>query len=122
MADEPLSFKEMCATFDVTPRTLRYYEYIELLSPIKEGRARYLRAARTGADDADHARPPLRLLRSKRSANGCCSTTRRGLRSRYLVWIDLANRQLAELEKQRADLDETIRDLKALRDRTAESL
>ncbi|MBC7143102.1 MAG: MerR family transcriptional regulator, partial [Rhodobacteraceae bacterium] len=40
----------------------------------------------------------------------------------YLVWIDLANRQLAALEKQRAELDDTIRDLKALRDRTAESL
>jgi hypothetical protein len=28
-----LSFKEMCAKFEVTPRTLRYYEYIELLAP-----------------------------------------------------------------------------------------
>src|SRR3990167_6993774 len=41
MADVRLSFKEMCAKFDVTPRTLRYYEYIELLSPEKEGRARF---------------------------------------------------------------------------------
>jgi DNA-binding transcriptional MerR regulator len=31
----------MCARFDVTPRTLRHYEYIELLSPEREGRARY---------------------------------------------------------------------------------
>lgn len=32
MTDETrLSFKEMCAKFEVTPRTLRYYEYIELL-------------------------------------------------------------------------------------------
>ena len=36
-----LSFKEMCAKFDVTPRTLRYYEYIELLFPEREGRARF---------------------------------------------------------------------------------
>jgi DNA-binding transcriptional MerR regulator len=41
MPDEELSFKEMCARFDVTPRTLRHYEYIELLSPHREGRARY---------------------------------------------------------------------------------
>ncbi|NBT31783.1 MAG: MerR family transcriptional regulator, partial [Rhodobacteraceae bacterium] len=27
MPDMRLSFKEMCAKFDVTPRTLRYYEY-----------------------------------------------------------------------------------------------
>ena len=40
MTETRLSFKEMCARFDVTPRTLRYYEYIELLAPEKEGRAR----------------------------------------------------------------------------------
>ena len=33
MGDIRLTFKEMCAKFEVTPRTLRYYEYIELLSP-----------------------------------------------------------------------------------------
>lgn len=38
---EYIGFKEMCARFDVTPRTLRYYEYIELLSPRKEGRSRF---------------------------------------------------------------------------------
>ena len=41
MTDVRHSFKEMCAKFDVTPRTLRYYEYIELLDPEKEGRARF---------------------------------------------------------------------------------
>jgi Predicted transcriptional regulators len=41
MTDTRLSFKEMCARFDVTPRTLRYYEYIELLQPERDGRARY---------------------------------------------------------------------------------
>jgi DNA-binding transcriptional MerR regulator len=41
MPDTRLSFKEMCAKFAVTPRTLRYYEYIELLQPDKEGRSRF---------------------------------------------------------------------------------
>ncbi|MEM1235749.1 MAG: MerR family transcriptional regulator [Pseudomonadota bacterium] len=41
MAEMRLSFKEMCARFDVTPRTLRYYEYIELLAPEREGRSRF---------------------------------------------------------------------------------
>ncbi|WP_291737267.1 MerR family transcriptional regulator, partial [Leisingera sp. F5] len=40
MADNRLSFKEMCAEFEVTLRTLRYYEYIELLQPDREGRSR----------------------------------------------------------------------------------
>ena len=35
MTDVRHSFKEMCAKFDVTPRTLRFYEYIELLDPEK---------------------------------------------------------------------------------------
>ena len=44
MTYQRLTFKEMCTTFDVTPRTLRYYEYIELLHPEREGRARYYSA------------------------------------------------------------------------------
>ena len=41
MSDALLSFKDMCARFEVTPRTLRYYEYIELLAPQKQGRSRF---------------------------------------------------------------------------------
>ena len=41
MAEDRLTFKEMCAEFEVTPRTLRYYEYIELLQPDREGRSRF---------------------------------------------------------------------------------
>ena len=41
MAEIRLTFKEMCARFDVTPRTLRYYEYIELLQPERDGRSRF---------------------------------------------------------------------------------
>jgi len=41
MTPTRLSFREMCARFAVTPRTLRYYEYIELIAPEREGRARF---------------------------------------------------------------------------------
>jgi len=41
MTEPQISFKDMCAKFDVTPRTLRYYEYIELLNPMREGRSRF---------------------------------------------------------------------------------
>ena len=34
------SIGEMCAAFDVTPRTLRFYEAKELLFPIREGQRR----------------------------------------------------------------------------------
>lgn len=115
MTDQPLSFKAMCDRFDVTPRTLRYYEYIELLAPIKEGRSRFygprevarmtliLRGRRFGFS-LEEIRQWLLLYNQKGSAE------------QQRAWVDLANRQLAELEKQRAELDLTIADLRALRD------
>ena len=74
MTDTRLSFKEMCARFDVTPRTLRYYEYIELLAPEKEGRARFYgprEQARTGGGRERHRDLQLRVP-DKSSAKRDC--------------------------------------------------
>ena len=121
MADTRLSFKEMCAKFDVTARTLRYYEYIELLSPEKEGRARFY-----GAREV--ARMKL-ILRGRRFGFSLEEIRQflaiygmKGERDQLLEWLQLADRQLVELEKQRAELDLTIADLKALRVSAAEDL
>lgn len=38
--DNMINFTEMVRKFDITPRTLRYYEYLELLKPTLEGRDR----------------------------------------------------------------------------------
>lgn len=38
--DKLMTIREMCDTYDVTPRTLRFYEQKELLSPIREGQKR----------------------------------------------------------------------------------
>ncbi|MFZ1661617.1 MAG: MerR family DNA-binding transcriptional regulator [Paracoccaceae bacterium] len=117
MTDQQLNFKEMCARFDVTPRTLRYYEYIELLSPVKEGRSRFygpreiarmtliLRGRRFGFS-LEEIRQWLLIYREK------------GTREQNLSLIEKAERQLAVLELQRAELDATIAELKALRDET----
>ncbi|MEL7000486.1 MAG: MerR family DNA-binding transcriptional regulator [Pseudomonadota bacterium] len=40
MTETIYSIGAMCAEFDVTPRTLRFYEYKELLSPIRQGQKR----------------------------------------------------------------------------------
>lgn len=115
MPDVRLSFKEMCGKFDVTPRTLRYYEYIELLSPEKDGRARWygprevarmtliLRGRRFGFS-LEEIRQWLLIYRQK------------GTAPQMQAWVDLADRQLAELERQRTELDASIADLRALRD------
>jgi len=121
MTETRLSFKDMCVRFDVTPRTLRYYEYIELLSPDKDGRARWygprevarmtliLRGRRFGFS-LEEIRQWLLIYRQQ------------GTRTQLEAWIALADRQLGELDKQRRDLDTTIEDLRALRDTAARAL
>jgi len=120
MTDTRLSFKEMCAKFEVTPRTLRYYEYIELLQPEKDGRARWygarevarmtliLRGRRFGFS-LEEIRQWLLIYRQK------------GTGVQMQAWVDLANRQLVMLEDQRAQLDESIRDLRSMRDDAAKA-
>ena len=61
MTVDRLTFKEMCAEFDVTPRTLRYYEYIELLKPEREGRARFYTPRDRARMEVDHARHQVGL-------------------------------------------------------------
>jgi DNA-binding transcriptional MerR regulator len=120
-SDTRLSFKEMCAKFDVTPRTLRYYEYIELLAPEKEGRARFYTAR-------EAARMKL-ILRGRRFGFSLEEIRqwlliygKKGERPQLEHWLTLADRQLAELERQRAELDTTIADLKALRSTAVEEM
>ena len=38
--DKVKTIREMCDAFEVTPRTLRFYEQKELLFPIREGQKR----------------------------------------------------------------------------------
>lgn len=115
MSEDTLTFKEMCAKFDVTPRTLRYYEYIELLNPIKEGRSRFytprevarmtlvLRGRRFGFS-LEEIRQWLELYEQK------------GTEAQMEAWIAMADRQLGELRTQYDQLAETITDLQKLRD------
>lgn len=121
MAEIRLTLKEMCAKFDVTPRTLRYYEYIELLQPMREGRARYygprecarmtliLRGRKFGFSLED-IRQWLEIYQQD------------GTDAQMRSWIELADRQLVELEEQRTAIEEAITELRKLRDETAAAL
>ena len=40
MTDQLMTIREMCDTYEVTPRTLRFYEAKELIFPIREGQKR----------------------------------------------------------------------------------
>ena len=121
MPDTQLSFKEMCAKFDVTPRTLRYYEYIELLQPERQGRSRFY-------GPRECARMTL-ILRGRRWGFALEDIRQwlliyehEGTEAQMHSWIELADRQLEELAEQRTQLDQAMNELKALRDETKASL
>ncbi len=121
MTEERLTFKEMCARFDVTPRTLRYYEYIELLFPEKDGRSRFYRPS-------DIARMTL-ILRGRRWGFSLEEIRqwleiyeKEGTEPQYREFLRLADRQLEALAKERAELEETIKDLSKMREGVAADL
>ena len=119
MSGERIDFKQMCARFDVTPRTLRHYEYIALLFPTREGRTRYygprevarmtliLKGRRFGVS-LEEIRQWLELYDKDPEGK---------LQQEALV--AMVDRQLADFEKRRIELDEIIEELRSLRATTA---
>jgi len=109
---DTLTIREMCAAFDVSPRTLRFYETKELLSPIRLGTRRLF-------TKQDRARLQL-ILRGKRF--GFSLEEIRQLLDMYdrdgsneaqlMRTYDIAKDRLAQMEAQRAELDVAIADLK----------
>ncbi len=121
MSDTRLSFKEMCARFDVTPRTLRYYEYIELLQPDREGRSRYF-------GPREVARMTL-VMRGRKFGikledirQWLLIYENEGTEAQMRAFVEMADRQYGELVEQRTQLDEAMAELKKLRDETASVL
>lgn len=119
--EDRLTFKEMCAKFDVTPRTLRYYEYIELLSPDREGRARFY---------GPRERARMELILRGRSFGFALEEIRQwlliyeheGTKAQMLAWVEMATRQLDELATKRRELEEAMTELTRLRDETQAAL
>jgi len=111
MTDDFMTIREMCDAFDVTPRTLRFYEQKELLSPIREGTKRLFTRR-------DRARLKL-ILRGKRF--GFSLEEIRQLLNLYnrgdqqftqLTQVyEVAKMRLGDLIRQRDDLNDAIADL-----------
>lgn len=103
----------MCEVFDVTPRTLRFYEAKELIFPIREGQKRLF-------TKRDRARLKL-ILRGKRFGFSLEELRQLldlynmddGQQTQLARTYELAQRHLADMEAQRAELDEAIAELKA---------
>jgi DNA-binding transcriptional MerR regulator len=112
MTDDPMTIREMCDAFDVTPRTLRFYEQKELLAPRRDGQKRLFTRR-------DRARLKL-ILRGKRF--GFSLEEIRQLLDLYdagdrqLTQLtrtcEIAGARLAEMERERQALDEAIGELR----------
>ena len=112
MTTDTISIRDMCLTFDVTPRTLRFYESKELLFPVRDGQRRVF-------TKRDRARLKL-ILRGKRF--GFSLEEIRQLLDLYHMndsqetqlskTYEFAEHHLAAMESQKAELDEAIGELK----------
>ena len=118
-----MTIREMCEAYDLTPRTLRFYEAKELLTPIRLGTKRLFTRR-------DRARLAL-ILRGKRFGFSLEDIRQTldlydrdgGLTAQRQKAYELAVKRLAEMEAQRAELDVAITDLKAeLADAAAKGL
>lgn len=111
--EDLLTIRDMCESYDVTPRTLRFYEAKELLSPIRRGTARFytyrdrarlkliLRGKRFGFSLED-----IRQLLDMYDRDG------RQQEAQLRRTFEVAQDRLAQMERQRAELDEAIAELK----------
>ena len=115
MIKEKQSFKQMCSRFDVTPRTLRYYEYIELLNPERVGRSRFYSAR-------DVARMIL-IMRGRRF--GFTLEELRqwlqiydsdGSTAQMQAWLPIAQAKMTELLQQKKEISETVIELSKMID------
>jgi len=111
LTQEFWTIREMCDQFDVTPRTLRFYESKELLLPKRQGQKRLF---------TKKCRGRLKLiLRGKRF--GFSLEDIRQLLEMYdmgdqqqtqlLRTYELATDKLTDLKNQRDEIEETIKEL-----------
>ena len=111
MDEQTLTIREMCDAYEVTPRTLRFYEAKELLFPIREGQKRLF---------TNKCRGRLKLiLRGKRF--GFSLDEIKDLLDLYSIGdgqvtqlsatLDAAEKHHADLIAQRDELDMAIGDM-----------
>jgi DNA-binding transcriptional MerR regulator len=112
-SDDQMTIRQMCDAYDVTPRTLRFYEAKELIFPQRDGTKRLF-------NRRDRVRLAL-ILRGKRF--GFSLEDIRQLldmydlegseRSQFVRTYTLAQTRLAQMEQQRDEMIEAIAELKS---------
>jgi DNA-binding transcriptional MerR regulator len=112
MTDDMMTIRQMCDVFEVTPRTLRFYEAKELLSPRRVGQKRLFTRR-------DRAR--LKLIQRGKRFGFSLEDLRQLLdlydkgdqqHSQIARAYAVARTRLAEMEKQRDELEAAISELR----------
>ena len=111
MSNALMTIRQMCDAFEVTPRTLRFYESKELLSPIRQGQKRlYTRR--------DRARLTL-ILRGKRFGFSLEEIRQlldlydrgRGREEQLARTVEAAQTRLSAMRTERDELEAAISEL-----------
>lgn len=113
MTEPTRTIREMCEAYDVTPRTLRFYESKELIFPIRDGQKRLF-------TKRDSARLKL-ILRGKRfgfsleQIRQLLDLYHKGDQqlTQFERTYEIALDRLKDMERQRDELNDAINDLKA---------
>ena len=112
MSADLMTIRQMCDAFDVTPRTLRFYEARELLLPLRRGQHRLY-------NRTDRARLKL-ILRGKRFGFSLeqirqllelYDPAERSITQTEAI-LATAHERLADMERQHAELGGAIVDLR----------
>lgn len=112
MTDDMMTIRQMCDAYHVTPRTLRFYESKELLSPMRQGQRRLFTRR-------DRARLKL-ILRGKRFGFSLEELRRlldlydRGdqQHAQIAAAYEVARDRLVAMEAERDELDTAIAELR----------
>jgi DNA-binding transcriptional MerR regulator len=113
MAETTFSIRELCDEFDVTPRTLRFYESKGLLAPHREGQRRLFTVR-------DRTRLKL-ILRGKRFGFSLAEIKELldlydredDQRTQLAATLEAARRHYGELREKRKELDSVLAELEA---------
>lgn len=116
------SIGELAEICDVTPRAIRFYEDRGLLAPRRIGKNRVF-------GDRDRVRLDF-ILRGKRLGISLAEIgewlnlydMEDGERRQYEALLEGSRKRIAELERQRDDLEETLKELRAIESLALEGL
>lgn len=108
MSEPRKTIRQMCEEYDVTPRTLRFYESKELLSPLRDGQRRLY---------GKRSQARLKLILQGKRFGFSLEEIRQLLdlyyigdqqRTQLTQTYELGQDRLAAMKQQRDELDQTI--------------